>query len=182
MRKIIIDIDNTLWDLAPILYRHLKEVAPSIPEPASWRKWDFWEGFMPEMTLYKVIRDIHLTQDHFGVYPDARQFLSALRGRGFYIIIASHREKSTIHAARQWLAKYELPYDEVHLSFDKSVLFPDAWAVVDDSPVTLDKAMRAGIVRAGLRNPWNENENHPLFDNLMEIYSYLQEQCILKKS
>ena len=122
-----------------------------------WNKWNFWEGYAPEMTLYKVIRDIHLRQDHFGVYPDAKQFLTSLREKGFYIVIASHREKGTIHAAKRWLKKHELPFDEVHLSYDKSVLFSDAWAIVDDSPVTLDKALKVGIVRAGLRNPWNEH-------------------------
>ena len=181
MRKLIVDVDNTLWDLAPVLYRHMKEVAPSIPGPAMWKKWNFWEGYAPEKMLYAVIRDIHLRQDHFGVYPDAKQFLSSLREKGFYIIIASHREKGTIHAAKRWLKKHELPFDEVHLSYDKSVLFSDAWAIVDDSPVTLDKALKAGIVRAGLKNPWNEHENHPLFDNLMEIYAYLQGQCTSKK-
>jgi 5'(3')-deoxyribonucleotidase len=181
MRKIIIDIDNTLWDLAPVLYQRMKEVAPSIPPPAQWSKWDFWEGFAPEKTLYATIRDIHLHQDEFGVYPDARQFLTSLKEKGFYIIIASHREKGTIHAARRWLKKHALPFDEVHLSYDKSVLFNDAWAIIDDSPGTLDKALKTGIVRAGLRNPWNKNEDHPLFDNLMEIYAYLQGQCASKK-
>lgn len=182
MRKIIVDIDNTLWDFAPVLYEHLKEVAPSIPTPDQWNTWDFWGGCTTEKTLYKIIRDIHMRQDEFGVYPDAGQFLSTLNEKGFYIIIASHREKGTIEAAKRWLKKHALPFDEVHLSYDKSVLFNDAWAIVDDSPITLDKALKAGIVRAGLKNPWNENENHPLFNNLMEIYAYLQGQCTLKKS
>ncbi len=177
MRKIIVDIDNTLWDLAPVLYRHLKQVAPSIPEHALWREWDFWNGYINEKTLYTVIREIHLNQDQYGVYPESRQFLSLLKEKGFYVVIASHREKGTNHATKQWLKKHELVFDELHVSYDKSVLFADAWAIIDDSPVTLQKAVEAGIVRAGLRNPWNENEDHPLFSNLMEIYEYLQGQC-----
>src|SRR5512145_634966 len=111
MRKIIIDIDNTLWDLAPELYRQLKKIAPSIPAPALWDKWDFWAGYTTEKTLYKTIRDIHLRQYEFDVYPEAGQFLHALREKGFYIVIASHREKGTIDAAERWLHKHELPFD-----------------------------------------------------------------------
>jgi hypothetical protein len=66
-----------------------------------------------------------------------------------------------------------LVHDEVHLSNDKSVLFDGSWAIVDDSPVTLGKAARAGIIRVGLRNPWNEWTDHPLFSNLFEILNFI---------
>lgn len=181
MRKIIVDIDNTLWDLVSVLYEHIRAVVPLIPLPTEWHQWDFWRGYISEKMAYGILRDIHLQQAAFGVYPDAGRFLANLRNKGFYIIIASHRERGTLDATEEWLKKHQLPFDEVHLSHDKSVLFKDCWAIVDDSPTTLDKAEKAGIVRAGLRNPWNENKNHPLFDNLAEIYFYLQEQCAVKK-
>ncbi len=44
---------------------------------------------------------------------------------------------------------------------------------MDDSPETLDKAVRAGIIRVGLSNPWNMNTAHPLFDNLIEVLDYI---------
>jgi hypothetical protein len=182
MDKIIVDIDNTLWDLAPVLYAHMRAAIPSMPLPTEWSQWDFWRGYISEKAVYGILRDIHMQQDCFGVYPDARKFLTDLREAGFYIIIASHREKGTLNATEKWLKKHDLPCDEVHLSHDKSVLFNDCWAIVDDSPVTLDKAEKAGIVRAGLRNPWNEKKGHPLFDNLGEIYVYLQGQCVSKKT
>ena len=73
-------------------------------------------------------------------------------------------------------AASDLPFDEVHLSNDKSVLFDGSWAIVDDSPVTLGKAARAGIIRVGLRNPWNEGTDHPLFNNLPEILNFIDEK------
>jgi hypothetical protein len=42
---------------------------------------------------------------------------------GFYIIIASHRVKQTLDAAAPWLRANNLAYDEIHLSYDKTVLF-----------------------------------------------------------
>ena len=176
MKKIIVDIDNTLWDLAPVLYEHLKRVAPALPPPARWEEWNFLAGYAEDKDLYKTLRDIHSVQDRFGVYPDAAQFLANLKNDGLYIIIASHREKGTMDATLRWLKKHGLLFDEVHLSNDKTVLFDDCWAVVDDSPLTLEKAEQAGIIRTGLRNPWNEKEDHPLFDCLDDIYAYLKGQ------
>lgn len=122
-----------------------------------------------------------MEQDNFQPYKDARIFLERLRKKGFYIVIASHRERETLPSTRRWLEKNDLPFDEIHLSYDKTVLFDRCWAIIDDSPVTLDKARSAGIVRAGLKNPWNEREDHPLFGSLEEIYDYLQNQCVSAK-
>jgi hypothetical protein len=71
------------------------------------------------------------------------------------------------------LDKHRLAYDEVHLMSDKSALFDQSLAIVDDSPVTLEKAAQAGILHAGLREPWNAGTGHPLFADLPEILDYL---------
>ncbi len=72
---------------------------------------------------------------------------------GFFVIIASIRDEKARDATERWLKKCELIYDELHLTInDKTVLFNDAWAIVDDSIWTLDKAAQAGISRTGLRN------------------------------
>ena len=174
MKKIIVDIDNTLWDFAPLLYERIKKTNPEIPPPAEWRLWDFWRAYVSTHQLYAIIRDLHMKQDTYPTYPDAMGFLASLKDLGLYIIIASHREKGTLEATTRWLVKHSLLFDEVHLSHDKSVLFEDSWAIVDDSPITLEKAKNFGIVRAGLRTPWNREDDHPLFDNLMGVLGYVQ--------
>jgi hypothetical protein len=172
-KKIIVDIDNTLWNLAPELWKQLQNFNPHMPLPEKWRDWDFWEEYVRSKDLYRALREVHMKQDQYPPYPESREFLAGLKGRGFYIIIASHREKGTLDPTVRWLRKYDLSYDEVHLSSDKSVLFDGSWAIVDDSPVTLKKAARAGIIRVGLRHPWNEGTDHPLFNNLFEILNFI---------
>jgi len=174
VKKIIVDIDNTLWNFAPLLYERIKEVNPRILPPEEWRLWDFWRTYVSSQQLYTIIRDLHMEQDLYPVYPDSSGFLASLKDLGLYIIIASHREKGTLDATTRWLVKHSLTFDEVHLSHDKSVLFHDSWAIIDDSPVTLEKAADFGIVRAGLRTPWNEDDDHPLFDNLLEVLDYIR--------
>ncbi len=177
MRRIVIDIDNTLWDLAPVLYEKLCEENRYMPHHSQWRSWHFWKGLISAERLYGIIRDVHMVQDAFEPYEQSRDFLNLLREKGFYIVIASHREKETYAATRRWLEKHGLPFDEIHLSYDKSILFDTCWAVVDDSPITLEKARQAGIVRVGLKNPWNETEDHPLFEDLAGVYEYLHGEC-----
>ena len=172
-KRMIVDIDNTLWNLAPVLWEHLQGINPKMPEPPEWNDWNFWERHVTTKDLYQVLRNIHLQQDQYPPYPESKYFLGALKERDFYIVVASHREKNTYAATVSWLRQNGLRFDEVHLSHDKSVLFPDSWGIVDDSPVTLDKAARAGIMRAGLSNPWNVNSAHPLFDDLLGVLNYI---------
>jgi hypothetical protein len=51
------------------------------------------------------------------------------------------------------MKKYRLAHDEIHLSYDKSVLFPDSIALVDDSPVNLGKALEAGSWEPAFSSP-----------------------------
>lgn len=173
IKRVIVDIDNTLWDLAPELWKHLQALSPEMPPPERWQDWDFWAEHVRSKDLHCALWEIHMRQDQYPPYSDSAPFLAALKERDFCIIIASHREKETLDSTVRWLNKYDLAFDEVHLSHDKSVLFHGSWGIVDDSPVTLEKAVKAGIIRMGLRNPWNEGTDHPLFENLGEVLNYI---------
>ena len=129
---------------------------------------------IPPGTFFSLIRDIHMDQHMFTPYPDAGSFLTSLKEIGFHIIIASHRMKETLDTTVRWLQTHNLVFDEVHLSYDKTVLFDKSWGIVDDSPFTLHKAKKAGIVGAGLAMPWNKREDYPLFGSLTEIPPYLK--------
>jgi hypothetical protein len=182
MDKLIIDIDNTLWDLAPVLYGRLREVNPKVPPPDQWHKWGFWRPYLISKEFYKAIDQIHLEQERFLPYSDAAWFLNSLKEQGFYIVVASHRRKEALPPTARWLHKNGLFHDEIHISYDKTVLFGSCWGVVDDSPVTLTIAKNTGIVRTGLKNPWNAGEDHPLFSNLAGVAHYLagQERAIVQ--
>ena len=176
MQKLIVDIDNTLWDLAPVLYERMVRVNPALPPPSEWREFDFWKKYVSPREFYKLVRDIHMDQEMFTPYQDAAPFLASLKEIGFFVIIASHRAKGTLDATARWLCAKNMVFDEIYLSYDKTVLFDECWGIVDDSPHTLRKAEKAGIVKAGLEMPWNEGEDYPLFGSLAEILQYLKEK------
>jgi hypothetical protein len=172
-RRIIVDIDNTLWHLAPELWEALKKVNPEMPPPAEWDSRKSIERFMPIKEFFRVLKDIHMRQESYLPFPDAEYFLQGLKERGFHIIIASHRSPDTYEPTVNWMKKYRLAHDEIHLSYDKSVLFPDSIALVDDSPINLSKAFEKGILGTGLLFSWNENSGFPLFKTLSEVLGYL---------
>lgn len=174
----VIDIDNTLWQFCDAFYEELKRINSAFPPPDRWTSFEVWEGYCTQEDFLNAINAIHFRQDsdRYRPYPEAGSFLSSLRERSFRLIIASHRLPETREQTERWLARHNLPYDELHLSFDKTVLFPQASVVVDDAPQTLEKAVAQGALGAGLSFPWNRaytGNGFRLFRNLDEILSYI---------
>jgi hypothetical protein len=177
-RIAIIDIDNTLWQFSDAFYLELKKINKDFPKPDQWSTYDFLEGYCSVEDFVAAINKIHHNQDsdQYLPYPESRDFLSSLKEHGFHIIIASHRTKETKQPTERWLARHGLPFDELHLSLDKTVLFPTADVVVDDSPLTLEKAIENGAMGAGLLFAWNSayaSNGFRLFQNLNEVLDYI---------
>jgi len=179
MNKIaIIDIDNTLWQFCDAFYLEMKKINKNFPAPDLWSSSSFWEEYCSESEFMASINLIHYNQDseQYRPYPEARNFLSTLREQGFYTILASHRLADTRQATEAWLKRHGILYDELHLSFDKTVLFNGADVVVDDIPETLKKAVEHGALGAGLLFPWNSaytGDGYGLFGNLDDVLDYI---------
>jgi hypothetical protein len=177
-RTAIIDIDNTLWQFSDAFYLELKRINGNFPTPDQWSNYNFWEGYCSDADFFAAINTIHHNQDsdRYLPYPESREFLSSLKENGFQVIIASHRTPETREQTEKWLARHRLPHDELHLSQDKTVLFPGADIVVDDAPPTLEKAIQSGAVGAGLLFSWNRayaGRGFGLFENLNEVRDYI---------
>jgi hypothetical protein len=177
----IIDIDNTLWQFCDAFYLELKKINANFPTPDKWSVFNFYEDYCTDEEFFAAISAVHNKQDsdQYQPYPEARPFLSSLREQGFDIIIASHRKSDTRPQTERWLARHELPYDELNLSFDKTALFDRADVLVDDSPQTLDKAVKSGVLAAGLLFPWNRayaSNGVGLFQDLNGVLEYIMKR------
>lgn len=179
MKKIaVVDIDNTLWQFCDVFYAHLKKLHAEFPPVDQWTTPDFFLPYCSEQEFLAAVNAIHFTQDDPGhrPYPESRQFLLVLKEQGFHVIIASHRLTETRVPTERWLSRHRLPYDELHLSFDKTVLFGDAAIVVDDVAATLEKAVARGARGAGLLFPWNQaytGNGFGLFRDLDQVLGYV---------
>lgn len=175
----VIDIDNTLWRFCDVFYLELKKLNTDFPPIDQWTSFDFWEKYCSEKDFMAAINSIHRDQDNdrHHPYPEAKDFLLSLKERGFHIIIASHRLKETRQPTERWLARHQLTYDELHLSFEKSVLFDHAAVVVDDAPQTLTKAVACGALAAGLLFPWNRaytGNGFGLYPDLNDVLRFIR--------
>ncbi|MHB8845343.1 MAG: HAD family hydrolase [Nitrospirota bacterium] len=175
----VIDIDNTLWQFCDAFYVELKKVNNAFPTIEQWTTADFWTSFCTEQQFMEAINAIHENQDSdkYRPYPNAKEFLAALKEQGYHVIIASHRRTETREPTERWLRAHGLAFDDLHLSFDKSVLFKDAAVVVDDAPQTLEKAVANRAIGAGLLFPWNKayaGNGFGLFGDLNMVLAYIE--------
>jgi hypothetical protein len=176
--KAVVDIDNTLWPFCDAFYEKLKKINGAFPPPGQWTTVDFWERYCSKKDFMDAINAIHHEQDsdRYQPYPESRDFLLSLKEHGYYVIIASHRLEETRKPTERWLALHKLPYDELHLSFDKTVLFDQAAIVVDDAPQTLEKAVASCALGVGLLFPWNRSHarnGFELFQDLRGVLSFI---------
>jgi len=175
----IIDIDNTLWQFCDAFYEELKKIDPAFPPVEQWTTWDFFRPYCTEEQFMAAVDAIHFQQDsdRYRPYPESKGFLRKLTEQGYRVVIASHRREGARRPTEQWLRKHGLVHDELHLSFDKTVLFKSAALVVDDSPQALEKAVASNAISAGLLFPWNRDyagNGFGLFQNLDDVLGYIR--------
>ncbi len=175
----VIDIDNTLWQFCDAFAEELRKISPAFPPIEEWTTWNFFVPHCTEEQFMAAVDAVHARQDsdEHQPYPEAKGFLRSLKKQGYHVIIASHRRAEMQGPTERWLKKHELQYDDLHLSFDKSVLFKDAAVVVDDAPHTLEKAVASRAIGAGLLFPWNKayaGNGFGLFNNLNEVMDYIR--------
>lgn len=175
----IVDIDNTLWQFCDAFYMELAKINKDFPTPEHWTHWDIWEGYCTKQDFYSAVNTIHAKQDsaNYLPYPEAKEFLSSLRGNGYHITIASHRSPDYREQTEKWLNRHRLVYDDIHLSFHKTQIFNSSTdVVVDDAPQVLEKAVENGAKATGLLFPWNRaysNNGFTLCHSLNEILSHI---------
>ncbi len=175
--KAIIDIDNTLWNFTTIFYEALRTVNSEIPEPDKWSEYYFWKDYISDKNVYKIIDEIQNNQEMYTPFKDASKFLEFLVfEKGYYTIIASHRSLESRQNTFRWLRKNRLSFNELYVSYDKTILFEKDCIVVDDSPFVLEKAKEKVSFSVGIEYPWNRDRGFTLFNNLSEIQKCLKER------
>ena len=158
MARIALDIDSTLHDYWP-LFRQVVHERHGVDLPyEEQREWG--TTLLPRDQVVACIEETHSDENILAAepYPGAVETVSGWHRDGHWIHVTSHRHTHCAAATGRWLERIGMPYDDLHCSFDKVSRCVELGIhiLVDDSPVNLIKAKRAGIVGATLVHPWNE--------------------------
>ena len=157
--RIAIDIDSTLhhyWDeLADSAKRRFGVELP-YDEQHTWRI-----SRLRDEQLRAVIADTHSDAAiaRAEPYPHAVEIVNRWHEGGHWIHITSHRAEACHPATQEWLGAIDLRHHDLHCSYDKvsRCVELDVELLIDDSPVTLTRALENGMVAATLVHPWNRD-------------------------
>ncbi|MFN2617158.1 MAG: hypothetical protein ABR581_08540 [Thermoleophilaceae bacterium] len=158
MARIALDIDSTLhhyWDLLERIARERYGVQLPYEEQRGW-------GItaLERDALIHCVEETHSDQniEEAVPYPGAVEAIRDWHREGHWIHVTSHRRDAAHAATARWLEAIELPYDDLHCSFDKITrcVELDIDLLVDDSPVNITRAREAGMLAATIVHPWNE--------------------------
>jgi uncharacterized protein len=157
--RIAIDIDSTLhhyWDELAISAKRRFGVDLPYEQQHTWKI-----SRLRDEQLRACIADTHSDAAiaRARPYPHAVEIVSAWHQAGHWIHVTSHRAEACHSATEEWLTAIGLQYDDLHCSHDKvgRCVELDIDLLIDDSPVTLMRALDSGIVAATLLHPWNHD-------------------------
>jgi hypothetical protein len=179
MRRCILDVDGTLWDLHRPLYNRLtlNFDLPSYEE--SLTDWNWFEPYMSKKEFYAAVDATHNEQYQYPAFDGAHELFQTLHRMDLEVIVASHRQPQTAARLAWWLGNNELyPYSGVLTSHDKLFLIRRGDIVIDDAPKTIAYAWNNDASIHYLRWPWNSGMVGAGYDNLYELIGGLNEKTI----
>jgi uncharacterized HAD superfamily protein len=178
--KIAIDIDSTLhhyWDvLSEVSVRRFGIELP-YDEQFTWGI----TRLRPDQ-LELCIEESHTDERILAgtPYPGAVQAVRRWHEQGHFVHVTSHRARDRRDATAAWLARIELPFDDLHCSYDKVSRCAELEIdlLIDDGPMNLSAALERGILAATIEHPWNrdvcEEEEILCASNWIELGALLE--------
>jgi uncharacterized HAD superfamily protein len=157
--RIAIDIDSTLhhyWDfLADIAQRRF---GVELPYEEQYT-WDITR--LKPRQLAVCIAETHSDAVILAgrPYPGAVEVVRRWHEAGHFIHVTSHRDTAAREATERWLRQIGLAFDELYCSSDKVARCHAIGidVLIDDSPVTISRALEHGILAATIGHPWNRD-------------------------
>ena len=157
IKRCILDVDNTLWNLHAPLRKMLRAFYPAVPDIIP-TEWNWYQKYgITDKAFYTAVDSIHKQQIDYPPLPGAKELFTTLNAYKYEIIIASHRRNGAAPALARWLEKHELePYSCIYTGPDKLPFIRAGDLVIDDAPDTIWFANAVGASLTYLAWPWNE--------------------------
>jgi hypothetical protein len=155
--RIAIDIDSTLhhyWDILSEVSLRRFGIELPYEEQLTWGI----TRLRPEQ-LELCIEESHTDERILAgrPYPGAVEAVRRWHAAGHFVHVTSHRALDRQGVTAAWLERIELPFDDLHCSYDKvsRCVELDIDVLIDDGPLNLAAAIEHGILTATICHPWN---------------------------
>lgn len=173
--RVGIDLDGVCYPfeeaLRQYLFRIEKRTWKSMPEPTCWHFYEEWG-----LSEYQFNDYCHRAANEWGLFERAKPYpgvVDAIRrikdaGNTVHIVTAREygRPGDSERQTCRWLRGWEIPYDTLTFSRDKTVVRTDWY--IDDKPSNVD-SFHHTLTRAFLMDqPWNQGTLHQRVSNLKE--------------
>ena len=158
MARIALDIDSTLhhyWDLLERIAMERFDVALPYEQQRDWGITVLErDQLVATITETHSDENIESAEPYEGAAEAVRRWFEA----GHWIHVTSHRRESCAPATKRWLEAHDIPYHDLHCSFDKITRCVELGidVLIDDSPVNIRAATENGMLAATITHPWNE--------------------------
>ncbi len=173
---LILDIDGVLRDFVAKAF----EIYTRDFDPDSKLKIDDIKGFDLKPYFIKLPYSIETfckTYDeelYFESMPyedNVQEIVQQLQEK-YFIHIVTHQFKGSEIQTLRWLEKYNIPYDAISFSKDKTLI--EGYLIVDDGAHNLDDFLKLDRKAVCISRPWNEfwrleNPNQPIFNSLSDF-------------
>jgi len=174
MKRAIVDVDGTLWDLSTPLHVKLREQYPHIPKDVDNSSWEWYEPYITKKQFYKVVDETHIEQLYASAYSGSQRLFHELHVRKYEVFVASHRRYDTGPQLAFWLwMQWLVPYSALYCGWDKTEFIRPFDLVIDDAPSTIDFALGQGCRVMYLNWPWNKEQGGEKYDTLVELVENL---------
>lgn len=184
MKRAIVDVDGTLWDLhariGPVLNK-LYGVPLGYPD-----KWEYYknlavrEDYCTDKQFFAVVNETHQqqgAQPEFAVpFEGAGKLIYAL-SKKHEIIIASHRQSNSVYWLVEWLNYWVAPvWSGVYAGHNKTFMIGEGDLVIDDNPSTIEYALSQRAISWALLWPWNKDTDGHKFTSLGEMVECVNDE------
>jgi len=154
--KIGIDCDDVLRDFVPKcleIYNKKYNTNATLEQVTEWT----FDNVMPEIKD-KIEFFLTNAKELFYDTTPRKDFINLpyyLKEHGHDVAIVTHQLKGIEDYTCQWLKKYNVPYDSLHFSNDKSLINLDV--LVDDGLHNLNNLNHKKTMGLCVERPWNNN-------------------------
>ena len=175
-KRIIVDVDGTLWDLHTPLIKALSESHPGFPTEMP-TEWNWFQSYISNAQFAAMVRRIHDVQYAFRPFDGAAYLFDVLaKHTDLEIFVASHRDRNTASTLSGWLQDNRCyPYSCLYTGPDKLDFLRSGDIIIDDAPKTILNSIALGADVYYLEHPWNAELPGHKAVTLFEIANAIRE-------